>query len=130
MGPAHKLIVVVIIDDNRSNLEFLSAALTQPGVKVFAAATPKNGLALVSLHRPQIVMTDLVMPGMSGFEVLQRIRQMDSNIDVIVMSAEESAGSRAEAIQQGANDYLKKPIPLSVLRDRVGRLIQKYIARQ
>ncbi|HET6844992.1 MAG TPA: response regulator [Candidatus Angelobacter sp.] len=125
MGPAYQPIFVVVIDDNSNGLEFLSAALTQPGVEVFAASTPEDGLELISLHKPQIVITDLVMPGMSGLEVLRRVRQMDPAIDVIVMSAEESA----EALQQGATDYLKKPIPLSVLRDCVARLMQKHIPR-
>jgi DNA-binding response OmpR family regulator len=123
MMPASKPIFVVVIDDNSSGLEFLFTALTQPGVEVFAASTPEDGLELVSLHKPQIVITDLIMPGMSGLEVLRRVRQMDPAIDVIVMSAEESA----EALRQGATDYLKKPTPLSVLRTCVGRLIQKHI---
>ncbi|HLY97498.1 MAG TPA: response regulator [Candidatus Angelobacter sp.] len=128
MAPAYKQIFIVVIDDNQKGLEFLYTALTRPGVEVLAASTPEDGLALVDLYKPQIVMTDLVMPGMDGLEVLRKVRQMNPAIDVIVTSAEESGGSRTDAIKQGAADYLTKPTPLSVLRECVGKLIQKHVS--
>jgi len=126
----HNVVSVVIIDDNPRSLEFLSTALGRPDVQIFTATKPEDGLALVSLHRPQIVMTDLMMPGMTGLEVLQRVKQFDPAIEVIVMSARESGGSPAKALQQGAADYLQKPIALSVLRQRVGSRIQNHIAQR
>lgn len=120
-------VCIVIIDDNPRSLEFLSIALSQPGVTVFTASRPEDGLAIVFMYRPQIVMTDLVMPGMTGIDVLRRVKQFDPAIEVIIMSARESGGSPAKMLEQGAADYLRKPIALSVLRDRVGRLIARHI---
>lgn len=120
---------MVIIDDNPRSLEFLSTALSRPGVEVFTASSPEDGLALVSLHRPKVVMTDLIMPRMTGLDVLQRVQELDSTIEVVVMSARESGGTPGRALQQGAADYLRKPISLAVLRERVGRRIQRHLEK-
>ena len=130
MDPEPNAVSIVIIDDNPRSLEFLSAALEQPGVQVLTTTKPEDGVALVSLHRPQIVLTDLAMPGMSGLDVLRRVKDFDPKIDVIVMSARESRGSPATALQQGAADYLQKPIALSLLRQRVGTVIQKHLKKR
>jgi two-component system response regulator HydG len=120
---------LVIIDDNPRSLEFLAAALARPGLQVLTASNPKDGLALIATHRPQVVLTDLVMPGMTGLDVLQRTKELDPQIEVVIMSARESGGSPARALAQGATDYLRKPIALSVLRQRVGRLIENHIPK-
>src|SRR5215467_12034960 len=83
---------IVIIDDNPRSLEFLSAALTRPGLKIFTAHKPDDGLAIISMYRPKIVLTDLVMPGLTGIDVLHRVKELDPGIEVIVMSARESGG--------------------------------------
>ena len=122
-------ISIVIIDDNARSLEFLSAALTRPGLKIYTVLKPEDGLSIVAMYRPKIVLTDLVMPGLTGIDVLHRVREIDPNIEVIVMSARESGGSPSKVLEQGANDFLKKPISLHVLRERVGKRIDKYFAQ-
>ena len=68
-SPALKLL---ILDDNASSLELLSTALAQPGLEIFTASDPERGLDLIYDEHPQIVLTDLVMPHLSGIEVLER----------------------------------------------------------
>ncbi|HET9164356.1 MAG TPA: response regulator, partial [Candidatus Angelobacter sp.] len=68
-------IELVIIDDNPRSLEYISTALASENVKIFTASDPEEGLDLVYTHRPQVVMTDLVMPHMSGLEVLERVTE-------------------------------------------------------
>ena len=118
MTDARNSISVVIIDDNPRSLEFVATALGSYGVKIFTAADPEEGLDLVYTHRPQVVMTDLVMPNMTGLEVLERITEFDPVIDVILMTAHYTTDTAVEAIRKGAADYLNKPIPLATLRDR------------
>jgi len=130
MAPIHNPVSLVIIDDNPRSLEFLSEALARENLKIFTASGPEEGIDLVYTHRPQIVMTDLVMPGMSGLDVLARIMEFDPAIDVILMTAHYTSETAVEAIRKGAADYLNKPISLSVLRDRVGRLIDTAVQRQ
>src|ERR1041384_1919671 len=87
---------LLIIDDNEGSLEFLAAALSQTGVEILTASDPEQGLDLVYSRHPQIVLTDLVMPGMSGMEVLDRIMELDSSTDVILMTAHYSTESAVE----------------------------------
>src|SRR6478752_1911509 len=130
MSSPRKAVTLVIIDDNPRSLEFLQAALGRQGVEILAASDPEEGLDLVFTHRPQIVMTDLVMPGLSGLEVLERVIDFDPAIDVVLMTAHYTTDTAVEAIRKGAADYLNKPIPLAVLRDRIGRLIDTAMQRQ
>jgi len=130
MGPVNHSVCVVIIDDNVGSLEFVSNALHRPCVRILTASDPGEGLDLVYTHRPQIVMTDLVMPKVGGLDVLQRVMEFDPSIDVILMTAHYTTETAVEAIRHGAADYLNKPIPLSVMRERVGRLIDVALQRQ
>jgi DNA-binding NtrC family response regulator len=121
---------LVIIDDNPRSLEYISTALAREALQIFTASDPEEGLDLVYTHRPQVVMTDLVMPHMSGLDVLERITEFDPAIDVVLMTAHYTTETAVEAIRKGAADYLNKPISLATLRDRVGRLIDAALLRQ
>ena len=123
-------VTLLIIDDNPGSLEMLSAALTQPDLEILTASDPVQGLELVYTKRPQIVLTDLVMPRLSGLEVLERVIEFDPSIEVILMTAHYSSESAVEAIRKGASDYLNKPISIMALRERVGKLLEDTRRRQ
>lgn len=122
-----KSVSVVIIDDNLFSAEFVSTALARDGVRIYSAADPREGLDLVYRHHPDIVVTDLVLPGMSGLEVLDRIVKFDPKVAVVLMTAYYSRRSAEEAKKRHAVDYLQKPIPLALLRERVGKLIDQAL---
>lgn len=124
------LISLVVIDDNPGSLEFLSSALQQNDVQIFTAQDAEQGLELVYRKRPEVVITDLVMPKMTGLEVLDRIIQFDPSINVILMTAHYSTESAVDAIKRGASDYLNKPINLSLLRSRVNALLEEARRRR
>ena len=130
MSQTNSSVSLVIIDDNPRSLEFVSTALARDGVEIFSASDPEEGLDLVYSHHPQIVMTDLVMPNMTGLDVLDRIMEFDPAIDVILMTAHYTTETAVEAIRKGAADYLNKPISLALLRERVGRLLDNALQRQ
>lgn len=117
-------ISLLVIDDNAGSLELLSSALKQDDVRILTAQDPVRGLELVDKHHPQVVITDLVMPNMSGLEVLDRIVETDPSTSVILMTAHYSTGSAVDAIKRGAADYLNKPVNLHVLRERVNALLE------
>jgi DNA-binding NtrC family response regulator len=121
---------VVIVDDNPGSLELLSAALAREGVRIHTASRPGAALELVRQQRPQLVLTDLVMPEMSGLDLLNRIMEVAPATDVVLMTAHYTTETAVEAIRRGAADYLEKPIRLPVLRERVGRLIEEAKRRQ
>src|ERR1043166_2157817 len=121
---------LLIIDDNAASLDLLSTALAQPGLEILTAADPEEGLDLAHSHHPQIVLTDLVMPRLSGLEVLERIMEFDPSTDVILMTAHYSTESAVEAIRKGASDYLNKPVSIAALRERIGKLLETARKRQ
>src|SRR5262249_48616608 len=92
--------------------------------RIFTAQDPEEGIEIVFREHPDIVLTDLVMPGLSGLEVLDRVVEFDPAIDVILMTAHYTSESAVEAIRKGAADYLNKPVQISALRERVARLAE------
>jgi len=121
---------IVIIDDNPGSLELLSVALAHSEAAVYTSSNPVEGLELVRKHRPRLVVTDLVMPEMSGLEVLQQVVSFDSSIDVILMTAHYTPETAVAAIRQGAADYLQKPVKIGLLRKRVASLIESANLRR
>lgn len=114
---------IVVIDDNPGSLELLSTALARPGVAVYTALNPEDGVDQVRRLDPQLVITDLVMPRMTGIEVLQQVVDFDPAIDVLLMTAHYTTETAVEAIRNGAADYLQKPVKIALLRERVARLL-------
>ena len=127
MPPSIKL---VAIDDTPASLELLSEALQQEGLTIFTSTDPEDGLDLIFQEHPQIVLLDLVMPKLSGMDVLERVVDFDPSIDVILMTAHYTTETAVEAIQKGASDYLNKPISIPSLRARVEKLLADVRKRQ
>lgn len=121
---------LLVVDDTPQNLELISEALAQKDVQILTASDPEEGLKLFLETRPQIVLLDLVMPTMSGMELLERIAAADPGTDVILMTGHYSAESAVEAIQKGACDYLTKPLDLEKLRQRIRALLEDAEKRQ
>ncbi len=115
-------ITLLAIDDDPQCLELISEALAGDGLQIFTAGTPEEGLELVSHRHPQIVLLDLMLPRLSGIEVLERIMRIDPGIDVVLMTAHYSTESAVEAIKKGACDYMNKPLAIQALRRKVGEL--------
>ncbi|MGA2133749.1 MAG: sigma-54 dependent transcriptional regulator [Bryobacteraceae bacterium] len=128
MNPAP--LTLLAIDDDPQSLALIQAALKRFEIEVVTAQDPATGLDLVRRKRPRIVLLDLMLPGMSGIEVLERIVATDPAIDVILMTAYYSTESAVEAIQKGACDYLNKPLDIERLRARVERLLAEAERRR
>jgi len=127
---AKPVVSLLIIDDNPGSLELLSSALAQPGLEILTASDPEDGLDIACSRHPQIVLTDLVMPHLSGLDVLERIMEIDPATDVVLMTAHYSSESAVEAIKKGASDYLNKPVSVAALRERIGKLVEDARKRQ
>ena len=107
---------LLAVDDTPASLELLSESLRQEGLAIFTSTDPEEGLELVYREHPQVVLLDLVMPKMSGLQMLERIVEFDPAIDVILMTAHYTTETAVEAIQKGASDYLNKPVSIPALR--------------
>jgi DNA-binding NtrC family response regulator len=121
---------LLAIDDDAQSLEFIKDALSQVRLELHTANGAEAGRETFNRIRPQIVLLDLVMPGIKGWELLEQILELDPGTDVILMTAHYSTESAVEAIQKGACDYLNKPLSLERLRRRVSQLLSEAENRQ
>lgn len=100
---------VLLIDDDASLRRVTEYSLQSAGFHVISAADGKQGLAAFRVDHPEVVITDIQMPGLSGYEVLQQIKAERPETLVIVVTAFTSVEKAVEAMKQGAHDYLAKP---------------------
>lgn len=121
---------LLAIDDEPQSLELIKDALSADGLELYTATAAKEGLDLFKQIRPQIVLLDLMMPGIQGLEMLEQILELDPATDVILMTAHYSTESAVEAIQKGASDYLNKPLSLATLRRRISDLLAEVEVRR
>ena len=115
---------IVVIDDNASNLEFVAEALARSGLQILTSTQPEAGMALVAAHKPLIVLTDVIMPGINGYQVLRMVKQLNPAIDVVLMSADDLSYADGNTPELAA-DFLRKPVPMAELRECVARLLEK-----
>ena len=119
---------VLIIDDEPAILAALKRALRrQSDIEVLTATDPREGIEDFARSRPDLVLTDLAMPGLSGLDVLRRVKEVDPTVEVIVMTAYGTVDSAVEALRSGAFDFLAKPFE-SI--DRVVDLVGAALARR
>jgi DNA-binding NtrC family response regulator len=124
------LVTVAAIDDDKSSLDFIKAALKQQPVEILTHTDAHSGLKIVLERHPQIVLLDLMMPTMNGLEVLDRIVEAAPETEVVLITGQYSTESAVEAIRRGASDYITKPVNLNLLRDRIGKLVAEAQQRQ
>ena len=107
---------VLIVDDERTLARSIKTFLTDSGYEAEVAGDAEKALELLESFRPDVIFADVRLPGMGGIELLQRIRDFDSSIPVIIMTAYGSIEGAVEAVKLGAFDYLKKPVDLEELK--------------
>jgi DNA-binding NtrC family response regulator len=119
-NPAH----VLVIEDDETARVTVAQILEGMGLRVTTASRGDEGLALLDQAGDmQLVLTDVVMPGMDGIEVLQRLRQEHPQVAVVIMTAFASVSRAVTAMRLGAVDYLEKPLQLRELRGTVERAL-------
>ena len=120
---------LLAVDDDRVTLAIFKSALAGLGLQIFTATNPESALEMVKSEHPQIVLLDLVLPEVVGFDLLDRILAIDPSTDVVLTTAHYSTDSAVEAIQRGASDYLNKPVAIDRLQQRVGTLVNDWRRR-
>jgi DNA-binding NtrC family response regulator len=116
-------VTLIAIDDDPMSLELISDVLEQANLKILTATDAQAGLVLIREKRPEIVLLDLLMPGVSGMELLERILEFSPETEVILVTGHYSTESAVEAIRKGASDYITKPLSVPQLRQRIDALI-------
>lgn len=115
---------ILIVDDEPNVLYSLQAGLETDELTVLTAKSARQGLAAVEKHRPDVAIVDVRLPDMSGLELFEQIKTIDSRLPVIVVTAFASTETAIEAMKRGAFEYLLKPVDLHQMRDVVKKALQ------
>jgi len=109
---------IMVVDDEQAILRLLKRTLEPEGYGVIVADNGESALALLDEHKPDLVILDVMMPGLNGFQVLDMIRQR-SNIPVIMLTAKREVNTVRDTLFLGADDYVKKPFHSGELLARI-----------
>lgn len=123
MSQSHARVPLLAIDDDAATLRLIQDALTDTELEIHTAPDPQAGLEAFKSIRPRIVLVDLMMPLMTGMDLLEHMVSKDPGVEVILMTGHYSTDSAVEAIRKGARDYLDKPLNLQRLRSRISGLL-------
>jgi DNA-binding response OmpR family regulator len=115
---------ILLVDDDPTLLSVLSRRLTREGMDV--RAVPSGHAALAALDRawPALLVVDLMMPGMDGFELCRRVKRI-ADLPIIVLSSVDASESKVRALEQYAEDYITKPFDPDELVARIGRVLRR-----
>ena len=116
---------ILYIEDNDDNVYVMRTRLGRAGFMVLVAADAERGLAMAAVERPDLILMDLGLPGIDGWEAARRLKAAaeTKHIPVIAVSAHAMAGDRERALEAGCDDYDTKPIDFARLRAKIQKLV-------
>ncbi len=120
-----KMATVLVVEDGPSEMELMSHYLQEEGFSVIGAATGSEGLDKAIAQSPDVIVTDVVMPGISGFELCRKLRRIPETqaVPVVICSSKKQDIDRLWGMRQGANAYLTKPYT----RDQLIQIIKTVL---
>jgi two-component system response regulator MprA len=119
---------ILVIDDDEKITSMLRRGLAFEGYGVRTARNGAEGLDAVRLEEPDLIVLDIMMPGVDGWEVCRRLREAGSRVPVLMLTAKDEVGDRVRGLDAGADDYLVKPFALEELLARVRALLRRSAA--
>jgi DNA-binding NtrC family response regulator len=124
--PSADATTVLVVDDERSNVESLEKIFMREGMRVLTAFDAKRALEQVRSHKVDVVLTDLMMPGTTGLELLPAIKQVAPDVEIVLMTAYGSVEAAVSAMREGAYDFVEKPLK----RVSIVKSVRKAAERQ
>lgn len=119
------MINVLIVDDNENIRQLMDIHLSKDGYKIFFATNGIEALRVMDEIKIDLVVADVMMPEMDGYEMVSNIRKTDEDIPIIIVTAKESFYDKSVGFGVGADDYMVKPIDFNELRLRIGALLRR-----
>lgn len=110
---------ILIVEDEEGIVQFLKQGLEEEGYKVSAANNGLDGLELFEKEKFDLLLFDWMLPKMTGLEVCQKIRETNTKIPIIFLTAKDTVQETIEGLKTGANDYIKKPFNFDELLERI-----------
>ncbi len=121
---------ILVIDDEPSILEFFARLLRLKGFSVQTAASGAAALEIMSGSEVDLVITDIILPQMDGFQILDAVRQKNPDIPVIIMTGQGDAETVRKAMLRGADEYITKPFKREELSMVIERAVWKIVSKE
>jgi DNA-binding response OmpR family regulator len=119
------LIGVLVVEDDPSLNRIVCRTLDDNGYTVYPATSAAQGLDLLRRENVDLIVSDIMLPGMDGFELAESVRRLDSEIPILFMTARDDFASKKRGFKLGVDDYMVKPVDLDELVLRVGALLRR-----
>ena len=116
---------LLVVEDEPNILELLSASLRYAGFEVVTAAAGTEAVQAAQRHRPDLIVLDVMLPDMDGFDVIRRLRGGGARIPVVFLTARDATEDKVKHFEAGADDYLTKPFDFAELLVRVKALLRR-----
>src|SRR4249919_2546929 len=116
---------VLVVEDDDAVRTAVDRGLGVHGFDVSSVPDAESAMALVARRRPDVMIVDIGLPGMSGVELCTRLRGLDVDTPILILSARDQVGDRVAGLQAGADDYVVKPFSLDELAARVHALLRR-----
>ncbi len=118
---------ILVVEDNRDNRELVVKVLARKGYEVAEAETAEEALALAAADPPDLILMDLNLAGMSGFEATRRLKADPRlrRVPVVAVTAYAMVGDRERALEAGCDGYIPKPVDVRRLPEQVSRFLEK-----
>jgi DNA-binding response OmpR family regulator len=114
---------ILLIDDDREIAATIQSVLTHAGYRVHLASNGVEGQRMIESLQPDLIVTDMMMPKMGGFPVLEFLKTLEQRPKVIMITANEGSRHKAYAEMLGVSDYLRKPFPMEMLLESVRKAL-------
>lgn len=116
---------ILIVDDSPTEVHILSSMLEKSGHSVLTAANGEDGIAQAKSAKPALILMDVVMPGMNGFQATRQLSKdpETAGIPIIIVTTKDQETDRVWGLRQGAKDYVTKPIDETVLAEKINALL-------
>jgi DNA-binding response OmpR family regulator len=121
---------ILIVEDEKRMADLLKRALQEEGYTVATAADGKSAVEMAQASQFELILLDIMLPGMDGFQVAQRLRREGNRVPILMLTARDATPDIVQGLDLGADDYLTKPFSFEVLLARIRALLRRGPASQ
>lgn len=116
---------ILLVEDNELNRDMLSRRLQRRGFEIVTATDGEAGVALAASEKPDLILMDISLPGLNGWDATKQIRRNGMTTPIIALTAHAMSGDREKTLEAGCDEYETKPVELEVLLSKIQTLLSR-----
>jgi two-component system cell cycle response regulator DivK len=114
---------ILLVEDNEFNRDMLSRRLQRRGFEIVSATDGEKGVALAASEKPDLILMDISLPGLNGWDATKQIRRNGVTTPIIALTAHAMSGDREKTLEAGCDEYETKPVELDILLSKIQALL-------